>query len=448
VLGVGVEGRTTIDYLLETGVTDVTALDRNEIEGLPAGVASVFGEAHDRELGRFASIFRSPGIRPDHPSLIRARESGCRVTSAISHFLERCPAPAIGVTGTVGKGTAASLIAAMLEESGFTTHLGGNIGASPLGFLSRVASGDRVVLEISSFQAIDLASSPHVGVILKTTSEHLDWHLDHEEYLRAKAGLLAHQTRDDTVVVNADSHGAIRVAAAAPGRRLGYSLEKSVDRGLAVAGDRFVFDDGDGPVELPLDPEGLRLPGRFNLENVAAALLASHAVGAGWDACCRAASRFEGLPHRLELVAEAGGIRFYNDSYATRPEAALGALSCFPSAPLALILGGSEKHADFGELAAAVVAHPQLAHVALIGATADRLAAAIRGAGPCRAEIARYADLEPAMEGAAAALPGEGVLLLAPACASFGLFPNYKVRGERFRSKARELAAKIAMGPQ
>jgi UDP-N-acetylmuramoylalanine--D-glutamate ligase len=444
---VGVEGRATVDYLLSAGIGEVTALDRNEIDGLPEGVATVFGPEHDRDLARFATVFRSPGIRPDHPSLAEARAAGSVVTSALSHFVESCPAPVIGVTGTVGKGTAASLVASMLEENGFRVHLGGNIGASPLGFLRQVAPSDRVVLEISSFQAIDLAASPTVGVVLKTTSEHLDWHVDLEEYRSAKAAMLAHQSADDTVIFNADSPGARQVAETARSSRLGFSLRGPVERGLFLEGDHFHARLPGGDELLPLDVGTTRLPGRFNLENIAAALLATRVSGGEWEGSCGAAQRFGGLPHRLEFVVEGAGVRFYNDSYATRPEAAIGALSCFPDVSLALILGGSEKHADFSELAAALSAHPHLVHVALIGATAGRLAEAIEDSGPGRFEIAEYPDLEPAMEGATTALRAGGVVLLSPACASFGLFPNYKVRGERFRAKARALAEAPSRSP-
>ncbi|MDD5310005.1 MAG: UDP-N-acetylmuramoyl-L-alanine--D-glutamate ligase [Deltaproteobacteria bacterium] len=439
VLGVGVEGRATIDFLLAQGIADVTALDANPVDGLPGGVATVFGPGHDHDLGRFATVFRSPGIRPDHPGLAAARAKGTRVTSATSLFLERCEAKVIGVTGTLGKGTATSLCAAMLEAAGLPTLLGGNIGLSPLSFLERATPGHLVVLELSSFQCMDLTRSPEVAVVLKTTSEHLDWHKDVDEYLAAKAHLLAGQAGDDRVVFHADSPGSASIAASGRGRRLAYSLEREVEEGVFLAEGRLVLRmDGRDQV-LPLDPGAMRLPGRFNLENVAAALLTAHLVGVDPETACGAAAAFEGLPHRLELCAEGHGIRFYNDSYATRPDATLAALACFDG-PLSLILGGSEKHADFGPLARAVAKHPGLVHVSLIGDTAARLFDDISRAGPPDFPVMRCPDLATAAQAAATALDRGGVVLLSPACASFGLFPNYKVRGERFRALAQALA--------
>ncbi len=440
VFGVGVEGRSTIAYLLRQGVTRITALDRNEIGDLPEEIETVFGADHDQGLERFATIFRSPGIRPDHPSLTTAQEAGAVITSAVSHFLELCPAPTVGVTGTVGKGTAASLIAEMLKEDGFTVHLGGNIGASPLDFVADVSPEDRVVLEISSFQAMDIVTSPEIAVVLKTTSEHLDWHVDLDEYLDAKANLLAAQRPSDTVVFNADAPGSTRIGSSGSAERFTCSLIKEVDRGIFLKEDKFVLRRKDDDEVLPLRLDHVRIPGRFNWENLAAAILAAIAAGGTPETACRIAEQFEGLDHRLEFVAEGRGISFYNDSYATRPEAALGALSCFEDVPLALILGGSEKYADFEELAKAVVAHRHIVEVGLIGATAGRLSRILESVGPRKFRMVEYENLEPAMEGAVRALGDSGVVLLAPACASFGLFPNYKVRGERFRAKAKQLA--------
>ncbi|MDJ0764114.1 MAG: UDP-N-acetylmuramoyl-L-alanine--D-glutamate ligase [Myxococcota bacterium] len=442
VLGVGVEGVATIDFLLRQGAQSITALDRRDISDLPPGVRGVFGEGYDRDLQRFATVFRSPGIRPDHPALEAARSAGTWVTSAVAYFLATCPAPVVGVTGTVGKGTTASLIARMLKESGFTVHLGGNIGLSPLAFLDTTVSDHRVVLEISSFQAMDLTVSPHVGVILKTTSEHLDWHSDLDEYLNAKARLIANQSASDIVIYNKDAPHAERVASASPSLyRRAYSTETTVEEGLYYQdGDGFIFEQEGQAKVLPVDMEQIRLPGRFNLENIAAAILAAHAMGGSLSAACRVAMTFEGLPHRLEFVASKGDIHFYNDSYATRPEATLAALSHFEDSPLAIILGGSEKHADFSALVNALLAHPSLKQVCLIGDTAGRIAQGVETAGRPEFCVRTYPDLEPAMEGAVEALDTGGVVLLAPACASFGLFPNYKVRGERFRAKARALA--------
>ncbi len=450
VLGVGVEGRASIEYLLRNGYTDVTALDKVIVEGLPSGVRSVFGDDHADDLGRFRVVIRSAGIRPDALALEAARAAGTTVTSAVQLFLERCPCPVAAVTGTLGKGTCASLCAAMLAESGYRTHLGGNIGRSPLEFLDELEEKDRVVLEISSFQAFDLTLSPRVGVALRTTSEHLDWHRSEAEYRAAKANLFAHQGPSDVLVYNADCPGAAQISARSRARKLPISTQRVLGEGLFVEGDRLRLRFDKRDEQLAFDASHMALRGRFNLENVAAALAAAWSLGAKLEPSCVAGEEFENLPHRLERVISAGGVDFVNDSYATRPEATMGAVSGFADTPLALVLGGSEKHADFGPLVEALRSHPTLVFVGLIGATAPRLLRALEEIETHSCETKVFEGLEPAMTAAAQSVSSGGTVLLSPACASFGLFPNYKVRGERFRAHARLLAQSLPVegGPR
>lgn len=444
VLGIGVEGRETIHHLLRRGYRDITALDRSNVEGLPDAVKTVFGPDHDQMLDRFPTIFRTPSIRPDHPSLVSAAGMGSRITSAISHFILAAPCPTVGITGTVGKGTVASLVASMLSRSGKETRLGGNIGENPLSFLDTLTPAGRAVLEISSFQAMDLEASPNVAVFLKTTSEHLDWHVDIEEYVDAKAHLIAHQSEGDTIVYDADSKVASEIANRGHGVKLSYSLVDRVEHGITLQGDKLLLMNGSDSTVLPIDLGNIKLKGRFNLENIAASILATIAMGGDIDAACRAAEEFEPLPHRLEVAARSGAVTFVNDSYATRPEATIGAVSSFGDEPLALILGGSEKYADFEMLAGALLECPNIVSVSLIGATARRLAKTIDQAGERSFRMIAHDTLEAAAEGAVAALGDKGVVLLSPACASFGLFANYKVRGECFRKKAKELAHRLS----
>ncbi len=439
VLGGGVEGKATIRYLLDHGYRQLELRDQHPVDGLPEAVTAVCGNGHLDGLERFATIIRTPGIRPDIAPLAAARSQGVRVTSALSIFLANCPAPVIGVTGTLGKGTACSLAAAALRACGFTVHLGGNIGVNPLDFADSVQPDHRVILEISSFQAMDIESSPTVGAILTTTSEHLNWHTDTAEYRRAKAQMLAHQTPSDTVVFHADSPGAAEIAATSKAQPFAYSLQREVSAGLFLRNDRFILRMDGREETLPIDPARVAMRGRFNLENIAAAVLVALRVGGRTDAVCRAVSTFEGLPHRLECVGQYRSIHFFNDSYATRPEATIGAIAAFDE-PIALILGGSEKNADFAELVDAIRARTNIRTVCLIGQTASRLEDELRRAG-VSCPLSLCATLEDAVDKGITALNGSGVVLLSPACASFGLFANYKERGERFRAIAEQRGA-------
>lgn len=476
-LGFGEEGKATLAFLRAQNVGSVHIYDRSEragdgVEpGLLEGATSHLGESYLGGLDECRTLIRSPGIRPDLPELARARAAGARVTSAVRLFLAACPGRVIGVTGTLGKGTTVALIGAALEAAGVHHRLGGNLGTNPLLFLDQVRPADVSVLELSSFQLMDLeADWPEVAVILRTTSEHLDWHRDVREYRAAKAGLVAPLGYAQRLICCADAEGSCEVAGARLGEAWSYSLSESVSEsmsdGIAPSRGHLARIGGGNAIPLP-ELEQLALPGEFNRENAAAALLAVEALAvealgvpealtisasATTAPALQAIAAFPGLPHRLERVCEARGVLCVNDSYATRPEATIGALAAFGERPLALILGGSEKHADFSALAQVLRGQRTLRRILLIGATAQRLAEAIdeaasnefanneAAARPGRSAPPREfcASLEAAVASGLAALgeAGGGVLLLSPACASFGMFPNYKVRGERFRALA------------
>jgi UDP-N-acetylmuramoylalanine--D-glutamate ligase len=469
-VGYGVEGRASLRFLRAHGVHDLAVFDRlltreraaqePELANLP-----VHGEGDwAAALAACGTVLRSPGVRPDHPALESARAAGARITSATELFLAACPGPVAGVTGTLGKGTTVSLAEAALRAMGLPCQVGGNIGRNPLEFLPELTPQTATVLELSSFQLMGLRGrKPEVAVVLRTTAEHLDWHRDVAEYRAAKRGLLAdvHAAGPvQRVIYCADSAGSCEVVGAALPAALAVSLRGPVADGIGRAEGHVLHYQAGRPQPLPA-LERLTLPGAFNLENAAAAYLAAETLAEGlgrataarMDAAARAIAAFPGLPHRLEPVGTVGtlsiasaagagdaggGVRCYNDSYATRPDATLGALSAFEDAPLALIAGGSEKHADFAPLAAALCRHPTLARLVLIGTTAPRIAAEVEAAarllGRPAPPIARAESLEAAFAAAREALPAGGVLLFSPACASFDMFPNYKVRGERFRA--------------
>ncbi len=442
-LGYGVEGRETLRFLRRHGLAGLRVYDRNFSQAQPADGGDypdvTFDGAADWEarLSQAGTVIRSAGVRPDLAPLERARARGAQVLSATQLFLRLAPGPVAGVTGTLGKGTTVTLIGEALGAAGLPYRLGGNIGLNPLAFLDELTRDTRVVLELSSFQLMDLRDHhPPVAVVLRTTSEHLDWHRDVTEYRRAKQGLIAPRAAGQRVIYCADSPGSREVVGAAADGAWAVSLREPVGEGIGLDGTGTLCRFRDGRGEPLADLTRLALPGAFNRENAAAALLAAEALAAKPAAALTGIRAFPGLPHRLERVGEVNGVVCYNDSYATRPDATLGAVSAFDE-PLVLIVGGSEKHADFRALMEALCAHPTLRLILFMGTTGPRmeteLAAAARRLGREVPAQRRVADLPAAVKAGLAALAGGGVLLMSPACASFDMFPNYTVRGEHFR---------------
>lgn len=421
VIGYGKEGEAAYKYWSARG-DDVTLHDQDPEKNFPDGAKVVTGPDYLKNLAKYDLLVRSPGVKP---WLIKAKAP---VTSVTKEFLERCPARVIGVTGTKGKGTTSTLIARILGEAGWRTWLGGNIGKPPLDFLGKVRASHWVVLEMSSFQLMDLDVSPHIGVCLVVAPEHLDWHRSMREYLAAKGNIFWHQHPEDMAVYNAHSEFSEDIAGLSPGRKVPYLK----DPGAVVRDGKIVI----GGTEICGVGE-VGLLGPHNLENVCAAVTATwEIVGRHPEPVQRAVKAFSGLPHRLEAVREHAGVRYVDDSFSSNPVATLAAIASFAE-PKILVLGGLDRGVPFDELARAVAA-ANVRHAILIGESAGRLGTALT-----RARFARYErglkDM-PAVVRAAAGMAEQGdVVVLSPGCPSFDMFRNFEDRGDQFAAAARAL---------
>ena len=397
----------------------VTIVDDAPAERLADSVAQLDGLSVEfrlggepRETGATPAadlIVASPAVPPNHPSLSAARAAGVPVTTEIVLFTERCPAPVFGVTGTKGKSTTSTLLGRMLSPR-FTTWVGGNIGRSLLADLPNIRPDHRVVLELSSFMLHYLgerAWSPHVAVVTMVTRDHLDWHGSADAYVGAKRHIVAHQTAADTAVLN---------------RR------DPADWSAATPAKIVHFNTG---TERPF---ALRLAGDHNQLNAQAAFAAAAAAGVTWDDAQAAVADFAGLPHRLEVVADVGGVRWVNDSIATIPEAAVAALRSFPAGRVIQIVGGSGKKAlDVGPLCDALAAEAKA--VLCVGETGDALAAEVDRRAPGRARPC--GDLATAASAARCMATAGDVVLLSPGHPSYDQFVNFQQRGELFTRLAR-----------
>ena len=438
-LGLGVENRSVGRYLAERGIA-FSVCDARTEEELPE--TSEWGhitrgwhlgpDCLDR-LDEFDLLFRTPGISPLNPALVRAREAGASLHSQTRLFLERCPAPVVGITGTKGKGTTCSLLFEMLRDGPYgQVWLGGNIGTPPVDFLDDVSVSDLVILELSSFQLQDLDRSPHVAVVLNITPDHLDYHADLDEYVEAKKPICSYQSAGDTLIVDADCGTASRFADDSAARPMEFSLSCPVEAGAFLGEGRLWARPFDAEAVPLCHASDLRLRGRHNVANALAAAAAAVAVGAPAGRLAPRLQTFPGLEHRLEHVATRKGVAYYNDSLATTPEAALAAVASFDE-PVLLIAGGSSKGADFTGLGRGIADRGVKALILLAGEEGQRLADAVRTRGYAGEIVPGCRELSEAVAAAKQrAEPGD-VVLLSPACASFGMFAGYAERGAKFK---------------
>lgn len=448
VLGLGVEGIASLRYLHKKGVS-VWVLDKRKKEELDhdlyaeaesLGAEFILGEKYLDDLHQFDVIIRSPGFRRKHEKLLEAELKGAQVTSLTKLFFDLCPAPIIGVTGTKGKGTTSSLIYEMLKAAGKDVYLGGNIGVPPLAFLDELQSSSIVVLELSSFQLQDLHKSPHIAVMLMVTSEHLDHHATNEEYVDAKRNILRFQTSSDFAVINRDYPASNESDIYTDAKIFYVSRERETDNACFVSGNQIIVRKNGNESEI-IKTDEILLPGKHNLENVCAAVMAANLAGVSKSVIADVLRRFKGLEHRLELVAEVHGVKYYDDSFSTIPDTTIAAIEAF-EAPEILILGGSSKNSDFTELGKILGEAKNIKAIIGIGEEWERIKAAIKtDLGKETILVEGATTMSQIVQAAATiAKPGD-VVLLTPACASFDMFKNYKERGEQFKKEVRLLKA-------
>jgi UDP-N-acetylmuramoylalanine--D-glutamate ligase len=493
ILGLAREGTALARYLARHGI-QVTVSDVKPAEALSDQVAELAGlpirlalGGHPSEILDADVVYVSPGIPPEVPILVEARQRGVRLSSSTELFFARCRAPIVGITGSAGKTTTTSLAGEMLRASGLRTWVGGNIGRPLIDQVDEIGTDDRVVLELSSFQLETLPYSPHVAVVTNLTPDHLDRHPSFAAYRAAKLSILRYQRPDDVAVLSYDDPGSRELAGEVCGELRWFSVEQAdychelhelheLGTGVGACGylEEGVLRLRDAQATHDICPVAeVRLRGRHNLANLLAAAVATAAVGATVTAIAAVARTFAGVPHRLELVRERNGVAWYNDSIATSPARSLAAIEAFDR-PIVLLAGGRHKNLPLDDWARQVWARVE--HLILFGEAADYLAEGVRRQGlgvqgidsgvagygseagpasgperspndaslnpyPVTLSVHRVATLEEAVALAAqVASPGR-VVLLSPACTSFDAFRDYAARGERFRALVNALSS-------
>lgn len=388
---------------------------------------------HDPEdFTRADLLVASPAVPRTSPYILAARQAGVPIHTEIGLFVERCPAPICGITGSNGKTTTVSMLGAILAASGLPHRVGGNIGRSLLTDLPAIMPEERVVLELSSFQIEwldELGWSPRIAAILNVMPNHLDRHGTFENYSDAKGRLLDHQGPDDAAILNAGNAASRAMASRARGLVRWFGTGFDGD-GVTLS-EGWIVSRASGKADRIFEVSRLLVPGGHNVENALAATACALALDVPKEAVVAGLAGFRGVPHRLELVDEIGGVKYYNDSKATTPEAATVGISAFERGVFP-ILGGYDKGVSFEGMAKAVAG--KIRWAALIGVTSSMIRDALAGAG---VDSTIYGSFEEAFRACAdRARPGD-VVLLSPGCASYDMFNNYEERGERFRELVR-----------
>ena len=435
VLGLGVSNRPLVRLLLEYGCT-VTGCDKTPREKLDAEVLELESLGCKLQLGDTYLdglcadiVFRTPGMHPANPALVGLRTAGATVTSEMDVFFRLCPCPILAVTGSDGKTTTTTLISEMLKASGRTVWLGGNIGTPLLPLCRQMKETDFAVVELSSFQLMDMTRSAQVAVVTNLAPNHLDVHKDMDEYVQAKKNIFAFQDGSCKLVLNADN--AITNSFTGNGTTKKFSRQGSAD----VYVKDGVIMRGAVPV---LNTEDILIPGVHNVENYMAAMLAVEGL-VDDEIVRQVAKNFGGVEHRIELVRIKDGVRFYNDSIASSPSRTIAGLNSFPEKVL-LIAGGYDKHIPFDVLGPYVCR--SVKKLFLNGATAGKIRAAVESCPdyrPGAPEIIDCGDFTCAVLAAAKAAEKDDVVLMSPACAAFDQFKNFMERGAYYKKLVKEL---------
>ena len=437
VLGLGVSNRPLVRMLLEHGCnvigcdrTPRDKMDREVLDLEEQGCVLRLGDAYLEDLNA-ELVFRTPGMHPENPALQKLRAAGAVITSEMQVFFELCPCKIIAVTGSDGKTTTTTLISELLKAAGRTVWLGGNIGTPLLPVCAQMQADDIAVVELSSFQLMDMTRSAHVSVVTNLAPNHLDVHKDMQEYVEAKTNIFKYQDTTGVLILNRDNE--ITAGFSGNGVTRYFARVGSTENGVCLRGDMICRDGV--PV---LDKKDILLPGEHNVENYMAAILAvEHLVA---DEIIRDVARtFGGVEHRIELVRVKDGVRFYNDSIASSPSRTLAGLRSFPEKVL-LIAGGYDKHIPYDVLGPEICEHVKTLFVN--GATGPQIRKAVEQAPeyvPGCPQIVDCADFTDAVNKAAAAAESGDVVLMSPASAAFDQFKNFAERGKYFKKLVMEL---------
>jgi len=426
ILGYGLQGQSVYQYYNGPD-NQITVCDSGLIKDLPEDIDTQFGSSYLDRLDRFDVIFRSPSVHPQDIVAANGPDILSKITTNTNEFLKNCPTKnVVGITGTKGKGTTSTLIAKILENSGYKVHIGGNIGTPPLDLLrTDIKDKDWVVLELANFQLIDVEVSPKIAVCLLVVPEHLDWHSDVNEYYQAKTELFRHQRSDDIAIYYGPNENSKRIASTSPGKLIPYYEAP----GALVAGSHITID-GFPIIRL----NEIKLVGKHNWQNICAALTTVWQIDPNPEAAANILREFAGLPFRFQEV------RYYDDSFSSNPTSTIAAIEAIKR-PKILIIGGKDRGIELTDLVNTVVEHgDDIRKILVIGEASKRIEDALDKAGFSNYELIEIGSDMRAIVFRATELAQEGdTVVLSPGFPSFDMFKNFQDRGVQFNEAVNRL---------
>lgn len=386
-------------------------------------------------------IAKNPGVRRNDPMYLRAKKLGKPIVNDITIFLENCPCKTIGITGTRGKSTTTAWIGDMLKRSGKRAFVGGNITVSPLTFLDKLKKTDIAVVELSSWMLEtcgEVGISPNIAVWTNLMRDHLNTYTGMEDYAEAKAQIIRHQKPNDIFIPNLDDKFVASYTYEAPSIIKGFSAKKKAQSIAWVSGGAIKLQTGKKVTEV-ISVEKIGLTGQHNVMNALASVVAAHNAGATLKGIRESLQKFKGMPYRQEIIAVKKGITFVNDTTSTTPDAALAAIKRFAGKNHTLhwICGGAEKDLPYEQLTSYVARRSSLVNVEVLDGTAfKRFAAALKKKG---IKFTKNESLKSAFQNCLKPAKKGDIILLSPACSSFGMFKNEFDRGDQFNALVKNL---------
>lgn len=440
VIGLGVSNIPLLDYLYEKKA-QVTVFDERTINEISNDIINkineyhfetFFGEECLRNLKGFNIIFRSPSCLPTRPELVEEANKGAIVTTEVEMLMEMCPCKMVGVTGSDGKTTTTSMIAAILKKAGYNTFLGGNIGTPLFTKLAEIMPNDIVVLELSSFQLINMKVSPDIAVITNITPNHLNIHKDYDEYIEAKKEIFKNQNEKGILILNHDNNITKECSKQAIGKVIFFSGTEKLDDGFIV--DNNVIKECEDKIRKHiLNVDDVILRGEHNYQNIATALAATKTL-VDIDIATQAIKEFKPVEHRIEFIREIDEVKWYNDSASSSPTRTLSGINAFKE-NIVLIAGGYDKNLEYEPLAKPIL--EKVSTLILIGQTAEKIFDAVKFESDKqnkKINIHLCDTLEQTIEIARKSAKKGDVVLFSPASASFDMFKNFADRGNQFKN--------------